>query len=299
MYHIDKKSSRVVSSNILITGACRSGTSLMSSLIHSCKDVELAFEPPLLKALIPLIDNIEIEYWKLLFESFLFEEFLMQAVDGRRLNYNQNDDSSIVKVKTSHEIEHRIRKQNSRINTYPIALEKKIAFKLPEIIPWLDKYKAIFPQSKVIVMLRAPSKVIESLLRMKWFSDEYLFNIDASWLHQTKAAPFIPFWVPKEDIQNWEKSNELERCCYYYTLMYENITDKDSIIIDYDKFVKNPFEQFDKLIKYLGLKSGELQHSLLGNVNTNGISNIKSNLIPKDRYKNLIDIYNIALSNSI
>jgi hypothetical protein len=105
--------------------------------------------------------------------------------------------------------------------------------------------------------------------------------------------------VPKEDIQNWEKSNELERCCYYYTLMYENITDKDSIIIDYDKFVKNPFEQFDKLIKYLGLKSGELQHSLLGNVNTNGISNIKSNLIPKDRYKNLIDIYNIALSNSI
>ena len=147
-------------------------------------------------------------------------------------------------------------------------------------------------------MLRAPDTMVESLLRMKWFSDESLNNI--SWLHQSKKAPYIPFFVPKEDIQNWEKSNELERCCYYYNLMYKNIRDEEATIIDYDEFVKNPSVKFNKLTKHLGLKNGEMTNSLLENIYTDRISKKHSNnLIPKDTYENMMNVYHSVLERDI
>ena len=99
-----------VSKAILITGTARNGTTITGQLIHSMNNVEYAFEPPTLLSLINIIDKVEKNIWKFLYETYLYEDFLINAIAGRNINFNKNDDSSIYHAKTEEEIQARIKK---------------------------------------------------------------------------------------------------------------------------------------------------------------------------------------------
>ena len=57
---------------IVITGCARSGTTILSKIIHSFSNVELSFEPPMLFSLFPLINKLSQNDWKLLYETYLY-----------------------------------------------------------------------------------------------------------------------------------------------------------------------------------------------------------------------------------
>ena len=67
--------------------------------------------PPMLFTLFSLMEKLNREEWCLLYETYLYEEFMLGALAGRAINCNKSDDSSIYRVKNPQEIEDRL--QNS------------------------------------------------------------------------------------------------------------------------------------------------------------------------------------------
>src|SRR5512141_1115475 len=99
MLEISSKASPFCSNAIFITGSARSGTSLVGSIIHSMDKVEYAYEPPMLVSLFAMINGLPEAQWKFLYETYLYEEILLNSIAGRAINCNVSDYSSIYKVK--------------------------------------------------------------------------------------------------------------------------------------------------------------------------------------------------------
>ena len=114
-FHLDGSISRLVGRSVVVTGTTRSGTTMMGSLIHSMRGMEYAFEPPLLVSLLPLIDQVDEGVWRLLFETYLFEDFLMEAITGRRLNLNRHDDSCVLVAKAEEDVRSRMQQMHARV----------------------------------------------------------------------------------------------------------------------------------------------------------------------------------------
>lgn len=266
-FYLHPKVSEFISKATLITGAARSGTSIMGRLFHSLDNVEYATEPPLLFAHIPLIDVLPRDVWKFLYEAYLFEDWHFEAVAGRRLNFNENDQSCIFKAKARAVIEERLSKSHRRVENFERAILSIFVCKMPDILPFIPKLKKYYPDMTVITMFRKVESVIASLIKKNWFSEEGLTGFTAYWPIKDAAAPVVPYWIPDKDIKWWKEMNEVERSCYYYILMYDNLTEDDmSIIINYDEFVKTPNEIFRALIERLGFSEGELTRYILSKI---------------------------------
>ena len=153
--HISKMASNVVSNAIIITGSARSGTTIMGKIVHSFQGVEYVNEPPMLFSLISKIDDVGPNIWKLLYETYLYEEFLINALAGRSINCNRGDDSSIYHVKGNEEIEARLQNSYGKLEVEDIIKLKNIqlAYKIPNIVPYVSKINDIYPSRTVVVML--------------------------------------------------------------------------------------------------------------------------------------------------
>ncbi len=114
MLELDPATKAVIESAVVITGGGRSGTTILGKLIHTFRNVEYAFEPPMLVALFALLDQLPEPTWKFLYEAYLAEEFLSNALAGRTINTNRVDDSSIHAVKSEVEIEERLSRSWSK-----------------------------------------------------------------------------------------------------------------------------------------------------------------------------------------
>ncbi len=90
---------------IVVAGCYRSGTTILGKLISSFENIEYYYEPPTLMSLLPVIDNIPQNYWKLLYESYIYEDFYINSQAGRRYNFRKDDDSCIYDIRTSSYIE--------------------------------------------------------------------------------------------------------------------------------------------------------------------------------------------------
>ena len=67
-------------------------------------------------------------------------------------------------------------------------------------------------------MHRNPNDVINSIVKKKWFSDEFLNKNNSSQVVAVEIIDNIkiPYWIKEEDKSSWIKSDELNRCAYYY-----------------------------------------------------------------------------------
>lgn len=267
MLRLDKKIYGKCNNAIIITGAARSGTTILGKIIHSFENVEYAFEPPILVSLIPLINVISEQSWKLLYETYLYEDLLLGALAGRNLNCNRVDDSSIYRVKNILEIKDRQSISLSKIDVESKMPSHQIAWKMPNIIPFLPKLKEYYPETKIIIITRRDFEVIDSLRKKKWFTDETLSKKNLIWPFRFIDDLRIPSWVRNEDNFRWLEMNEEERCLYYYRRMNEAIEDiPDKIIIKYDELVANPFAIVKELSKELLLFWGEKTREIINTI---------------------------------
>lgn len=252
---------------MLITGSARSGTTIMGKLVHSLDQVDYAFEPPFLFSHIPLINHMPREQWRLLYETYLFEDQHMDAVAGRRLNFNVHDDSNVFIAKERPLIEERVNGRSTRQSILPKALNNTIAYKMPDMLPYISRLRNYYPNMTIVIMFRKASEVISSLLRKRWFSDESLSNSASIWPSVVSSKPYVPFWVPVNEIQNWFNLNEIDRCMYYYCLMYEHIrTNARTIIVDYDNFLSDPAQTLNKISKLIDRPFGTKSEEILDTV---------------------------------
>lgn len=243
---------------IIVSGLARSGTSIVSKIIHSFKDIEFSYEPPLLFSLFSIINEIEEAVWRLLYETYLYEEILIDSLCGRALNCNLKDSSSIYFVKDKDLIAQRLSRSISKTEAESLAKIKSIAYKIPDVAPFLSSFQKYYPGSRVVLTKREVSQVFASLKRKRWFHDDNLTS-NFCILFPSKRVNnlLVPFWVSEYDIDYWIKSDENHRIAYYYIQMTKSLISLDNIIkVDYDELVVDPNFVVNIIAKKLGVEFG-------------------------------------------
>ncbi|MCL0053829.1 hypothetical protein M1N45_02385, partial [Dehalococcoidia bacterium] len=100
-----------------------------------------------------------------------------------------------------------------------------------------------------------------------WFSDDGLSGLAPFWPQKSGQEPFVPFWVPDQDMGLWREMPESQRPYYYYAIQYESLLANESILfVDYDSFVSNPKQLFGRLADAIGCEFGEKTEEILENV---------------------------------
>lgn len=253
--------------SIVISGSARSGTTIVGKIIHSFNNVEYAFEPPLLYSLFPLISELNKDHWKLLYETYLYEEFLMSALSGRGINCNREDDSSIYRVKSEKLINERLSKSLRKIDGEKLTIKSRIVYKMPDIVPFLSKLKEYYPDTTVLIVLRKAIYVFNSLLEKGWFSERALREDNLVWPNRSLNGVHIPFWVACGDDKSWCEMDELHRIAYYYVHVNKSVEKIPGYItVKYDDLIENPLSSAKLLAEKLKLRFGEKTLEILGTV---------------------------------
>jgi hypothetical protein len=248
---------------ILITGNGRSGTTILGKIIHSMRNVESIFEPPLFGSLLPLISKIEESHFRLLFETYCFDELLIGQITGRAFNFNRNDDSCINLTKTPEEIDHRMAVAWSRVKAVEAIGNSRLLIKSPGFTSFLADLRRLYPTMTFVVTQREPNSVIQSVIRKNWYKDATL----KSWLFSMPSQTtdlLTPFWVAPEDLDRWRQWSELERAAYYYIRNSEGARYVEGTInVAYERLVANPDKVVRELADQLGLEFGALTPQLI------------------------------------
>jgi len=239
----------------------------MGKIIHSFQNVEYAYEPPMLFSLFPLINILDENNWKLLYETYLYEDFLMAALSGRGLNCNLVDDSSIYKVKPQHLIKERLNKSLRKIDGERLAEKSQIAFKMPDVVPFLPKLKTYYPGTSVVIILRKAPYVFNSLLEKGWFNDRTLQEQNLIWPNRFIDGFRIPFWVESNEEESWCQMDELHRVAYYYIRMNQHVNNiPGCITIKYDRLIRSPRQTAMTLADSLNLSFGGKTEDILSTI---------------------------------
>ncbi|PJB71809.1 MAG: hypothetical protein CO093_04390 [Alphaproteobacteria bacterium CG_4_9_14_3_um_filter_47_13] len=264
---------------ILITGSARSGTTIIGKIIHSLSDVEYAFEPPILFSLFSLIYEMPEYRWTLLYQTYLYESHLLNALAGRSINCNRHDDSSIYMVKSEEDIEDRLNKSRGKQEIEALATASTVAYKIPDILPRIPKLLEYYPQTRVVIVNRGYIEILNSLSKKEWFSNENA-NKNLIWPFTIYKDINIPFWVVKDDHETWYNMSALDRCAYYYLEIVKNIDRiPNRIDVRYEALLENPVAATEKLAKQLGLSFGSKTRDILATIK----------LRPQERDTNILD----------
>lgn len=255
-----------VEHSIVVTGSGRSGTTILGKCVHSFDKVEYIYEPPLLVSLMPLINQIPMAQWTLLYETYLYEDFFINAITGRSINCNKIDDSSIYHVKSAEDIEQRLNTSLGKLEIEKKAADRVIAYKSPGALPYLPKVLQYYPNSKIIIIKRKAVETINSLIAKKWYSDE-LLKSNLHWPYRMKNGFRVPYWVRENDELQWVNMSEVDRCAYYYITANEDAEKiEKKIEISYSELMDDPLHVIKNLATQLGLNFGPKTQEIINSI---------------------------------
>ena len=280
---------------IFLGGGTRTGTSMMARLIYSLEKVECFHEPAFLYAFFYMIDQMDEGPWKLLLESFVYEELLLSALAGRRLNFNENDESCVFHSRPRAEIADRLARTHRHHELLPRASQYRLAFKMPETVPQLDTLRRYYPHMTFLVMLRRPESVIASLIQRGWYSEKQMRGTGGDWLFRTGSVEDmkIPAWVPDSLIEEFVAASEADRCAMCYIEQYKYLVGRsDCIVADFDELMHNPLPYFGAVTRALGEKFGPMTTQLLETVREPAKDrSIPIDDIAPERWRRMREIY--------
>ena len=261
------KARRKCDEAIIITGVGRSGTTVMGQLVHSLEGVEYAHEPAMLQPLMALLDRMDRPAWELLYESYLFEEFLFSALAGRALNCNLGDQSSIYRVKDETWIQGRLSQSLRKRNADEDIERAQLVYKMTDIAPFIPQIQESYPHCRVVMVLRNANDVVHSILERQWFTDEMLRGQVLKSPNRVRDGMNIPFWVAPSDDEFWFHSDEIHRIGYFYLRVHRAMDKiKNMVTVGYDDLVGDPQEVVRDLADTLGLAYGSKTPELISNV---------------------------------
>ena len=246
----------VAGSSIIVTGCGRSGTTIIGKIMATAKYCEYFFEPESLVGLFATSRLLTDECYRALYTSILVEHLCTNSLAGRSLNTNIHDDSSVIGIKESQEINRRLSRSWRRDDLLGALMKYKAAFKLPSITPFLHRHLDTFQDTSIIIVSRDPESVYRSTKSKGWFSGKG-DRIGGPFMSmQTSASvDYIPYWVKVDDHDTWKRSTEIERFHYYYKLVYSSaleLCDKVTIV-DYGKLLSDPAQVINSMFTILGL----------------------------------------------
>ena len=96
--HIAEIQKQNTKNTLVITGAPRSGTSLLGKLVSTLQGIEYHFEPPMVWVLSSLLSMKAVtpEIASILLQLHLHEDLLVESAHGRKANLRPGDDSMVL-----------------------------------------------------------------------------------------------------------------------------------------------------------------------------------------------------------
>jgi hypothetical protein len=265
----------LVSKSILITGLGRSGTTLVGKLIASCNGVEYSFEPPTLVSLFSQLGRLQPESWKLLYATYLYEEVCVNGLAGRSINLNRHDDSSAWKTMGEEEVYHRMSQSWRKHEIESLLYDNQnvhIACKIPNLSQYIPAFSELFPQARILYIVRSLLPTIASFMAKGWFRKQESDSFSTQmYPYSIFNAERIPSWVRVADIEWWSTAQELERCLYYYSLNID-INPERAFRLDYEELVSEPRQTFALLLNKLQLESGKETKAILDTIHSNSLT---------------------------
>ena len=276
---------------ICVTGIARSGTTLVGSLIHSMRGVEYSFEPPTLVMLFLLLDRLPAEAWKLLYETYLFDELMVNGLGGRFMNLNPNDDSSILRAKSFSEIFGRFEKSHPYGELFDEGLQRIIAYKIPDLMSRIPALRQLYPGTRFVVMLRHPDPVSLSTDRKGWFVPPQQTYRDCGILREV-GGQLVSAWIPPEDAAQWMEMSPIDRSYRFYSYMYEPLlTQPDVLIVNYESLMDRPAQISAQIAERLGLEAGVKTAEIVAGVRERHPRDLSPEGVSKDCRERAIEIH--------
>lgn len=252
-----------LNTSLAVTGVGRSGTTILGKLIHSLKNVEYFFEPPMF---IPIMTSSSGLHQKSLLAFYFNDDLLVGALAGRKINTNPNDDSSIFEVKKREEIDFRLSKSFSRKELDSIAEHYKIAFKIPSAVNYSLSYKRHFPGSTLVYMHRDPLEVISSILEKKWFRDRDVAESPLAEYKVVEGVP-VPYWVPDDFSMDYYSLSEIDRAAYYYLVNIRAASASSQFHwVDYEVLLASPNQVISEIADFLNTEPTAMTSKVISSI---------------------------------
>ena len=254
----------VLNRSILVTGAPRSGTTLLGNLLHSCDGVEYCFEPKTVLPLLALIDTVPESAWRVLFETALVADAMMERVAGRTMNFNTFDETYFGRAKVMSDEDARLSHSWSAAESQVACERRTLVWKSPEAGIWTRDLQRLYPGMRVVCIWRAEEEVVKSMIARGWF----VGRKEARWFHQEGDQPF--WWHRRRGIglnKFWIDLDEEEKASTLWFSVLDGMREAVCLVI-YRELCLSPHRVFSALCAFLGLKYGPRTEGLLSTLRT-------------------------------
>lgn len=205
---------------VLLTGAPRSGTTLLGKLISTFEGLEYHFEPPTLYMIASAYaaGDLPLEVASNLLTVYLSEDLLLETIHGRTANLRPGDDSLILNRMSWPELNHRWQSVSNRGDAIDMAQARnlRLALKMPNIFDSLDLLRTTLPDMQLLVSVRNGVNVVRSIIKKRWLSRSSLER--DLWPYSSVGGSVnTPYWVPDEYLDRWPGMSEETRACLMWT----------------------------------------------------------------------------------
>ena len=229
--------------------------------------------------------------WKILFETYLYDEFFYNFLSGRNFNYNKNDESFIGKSKSISEIKTFIKKNNKteflkKSKKFRILINIKGLLVIKEI-------KKIYPNSKYIIVVRDLFDISNSIYYKKWFTNKNIKK-DLQFPNVIYKKKVIPYWVPKNNREKWLKYSLIDRSYFYTLLQYQSflrfykLNYKNIFLIKYNQLCSDPLKVSCEISDFLNIKFGQMTNKIINSIKEKNIKKKRTNrFVLKKKIKDL------------
>lgn len=250
---------------LVITGAGRSGTSVLGRLIGSMDRVCYLFEPTAPKYL----------FQPELIRAVMFEDHYLPMLQGRNLNMDRTTESWSGYTIDENLVKKRWKNQR-RVKVLDLLFKKPhlFAVKLTEWQGMYGQMKDEFPGCKYIHIVRNGNHVIQSAMRPQWYSDFYCHYSIVDWVEQRqngKGGWFnIPWFIDAESRDQWRKMDLITRnACAWRSATEVGLIDDDPNfrVVKYEDLCADPWHYDREFRKWLGLKATKLSRSHVEGLN--------------------------------
>lgn len=271
MHNLPSGNKDMYFSMLLITGASRSGTGITGRILGSCENTIFSYEPAWLRAVVALmgVNELTDHAAKFLLEVCIHDvEFYPQLI-GRQVNLRPGFSNTFNYI-TWDELLQRLALPD-RKRDYDKVIKQKLCnyvFKLPDIHLVLGKLLDMFPQLKIIHLIRNGRDVIASGLKRQWYTDEFYNDWIVTWFKNSNDEHSIcPWFVDQQYQARWKHWNQATRAAYGWCRMVRQgleISEKypDRVLhVRYEEMAANVECEANRLAQWSGLRLSSLSRT--------------------------------------
>ena len=264
--------------SIVITGAPRSGTTLLGNIVGTMAGVEYFFEPPMFHMLSRMhaAGALAAEPACLLLASYCCDDLLLEAAQGRGVNLRPTDDSLFLRRHTWSELNRRWHEVRGRKHAIEATLGRRsrLALKMPNSMDGCELAAKTFADAYFVILVRDGRDVVSSVLRRGWVKDSMLDT--ELWPYRNLELPVnVPYWVPEAWLEKWQSLGEASRAvlmwCHHAEISDELTSHApqrglNCLTVSYEELVATPGDTLNRVMTFLGVKPGGATESLVAKI---------------------------------